>query len=113
MQWTELKELQQLSEIKKESAEKPVLIFKHSTRCSTSRMTLERLERHWKANDLKDIKPYFLDLLSFREISNTIADHFGVEHESPQILIIWKGESILDLSHLEINYDAIKKAIKN
>ncbi len=59
MNWIQLKTLQQLDEIKKESEEKPVLIFKHSTRCSISRMTLDRLERNWNTQEMVSVKPYF------------------------------------------------------
>ena len=113
MNWITLKSLQQLDEIKKQSENNPVLIFKHSTRCSTSRMSLDRLQRHWNTEEMKDVQPYFLDLLNHREISNLIADQFQVEHESPQVLVILKGKSVLDLSHFEIDYDQIKQVIKN
>ena len=113
MNWIEIKSLHQLEEIKKESENNPVLIFKHSTRCSTSRMTLDRLERNWNSHEMSAITPYFLDLISHREISNQIAQHFGVEHESPQVLIISRGESVVDLSHFEIDYHQIKRSIKN
>jgi bacillithiol system protein YtxJ len=113
MNWIQLESLEQLENIKKESENATVLIFKHSTRCSTSRMTLDRLERNWDSAQMKSIIPYYLDLISFRQVSNAIADSFGVEHESPQVLLISKGESYLDLSHFEIQYDQIRQAIKN
>ena len=113
MNWTELKAFDQLEEIKKESAEKPVLIFKHSTRCNISRATLDRLERHWNDKEMSHVKAYFLDLLSNRHISNLLSDLFKVEHESPQILVIANGKSVLDLSHFEIDYNQIKAAVKN
>lgn len=113
MKWNELKALDQLQVIKDESTQRPVLIFKHSTRCNISRATLDRLERHWNEQEMAHVKPYFLDLLSHREISNSLADQFNVEHESPQILLINKGKSTLHLSHFEIDYQEIKSAINN
>jgi bacillithiol system protein YtxJ len=113
MNWTELRALDQLEEIKKESAEKPVLIFKHSTRCNISRATLDRLERHWNEKEMGNVKAYFLDLLTNRVLSNQLAALFNVEHESPQILLIENGRSVLDLSHFEIDYNQIKAALKN
>jgi bacillithiol system protein YtxJ len=113
MNWIPLKSLQQLEEVKKASENNRVLIFKHSTRCSTSRMTLDRLERNWNHQEMAAVTAYFLDLISYREISNAIAANFGVEHESPQVLIISRGESVLDLSHFEIDYSVIKQSIRN
>lgn len=112
MNWIQLKSSHQLDEIEKESQINHVVIFKHSTRCSTSRMSLDRLERNWNPLDLPLIRPYFLDLISHREISNLIAEIFGIEHESPQVLIIFKGKAVLDLSHFQIDYNQIRKAVK-
>ena len=110
MKWIELKSAEQLDEIKKESESAPVLIFKHSTRCSTSRMSLDRLERSWKELEVKGVRAYFLDLLNHRSLSNLIADVFNVEHESPQVILIVKGRSVLDLSHFEIDSRQIRAA---
>jgi bacillithiol system protein YtxJ len=113
MNWIELKSLGQVDELKNESKEHPVLIFKHSFRCNISRAALDRLERNWKNEEMKMVKPYFLDLITFREISNAIADSFKIDHESPQILLIEQGQAVLNLSHFEIDYNAIKEAIEN
>lgn len=113
MNWNTLQNTDQLGELINESNEKKVLIFKHSTRCSISKTTLDRLERNWKESEMNDLKPYFLDLLNFRELSNTIATQFGVEHQSPQILIISNGQSKYDFSHFDIDYHQIKSVIRN
>lgn len=113
MDWISLNKLDQLDEILVESKQQPVLIFKHSTRCNVSRATLDRLERRWDEAELGAVKRYFLDLISYREVSNQIAKRFDVEHHSPQILIISNGKSVLDLSHFDIDYDHIKAIYKN
>jgi bacillithiol system protein YtxJ len=113
MKWNQLKAADQLDEIKQESTEKTILIFKHSTRCNISRASLDRLERKWNDSEMQNVKPYFLDLLNFREISNLISQQFNVEHESPQILLINQGQVILDQSHFSIDYDQIKAVAKN
>ncbi|MBL7843077.1 MAG: bacillithiol system redox-active protein YtxJ [Cyclobacteriaceae bacterium] len=113
MQWNKLTELRQLDDISKESAQQKILIFKHSTKCSTSRAMLDRLERNWKEDEMKAIKPYFLDLLSYRQISNAIAEKFNVEHESPQVIIIQDDKAIYHASHFGINYSTIKDVSKS
>jgi len=113
MEWKELKSVSQLDELTKESYERPVIIFKHSTRCSISRATLDRMERNWKSDEMENITPYFLDLINFRDVSNLIADQFAVMHESPQLLIIEKGKSIFDASHMAIDYRQVRDLVKN
>ena len=62
---------------------------------------------------MTEVKPYFLDLLSYRQTSAEIEAMFEVEHESPQVLIISKGQAIYNQSHLAIDYHHIKAAVKN
>jgi bacillithiol system protein YtxJ len=113
MDWISLKDSKQLEEIVAESKKRPVLIYKHSTRCSISRAAFDRLERKWDVLAIGSVKRYFLDLISYREISNKIAEMFQVEHHSPQILVISNGRSVLDLSHYDIDFDEIKSVLKD
>lgn len=112
MNWNELKDAKQLENLIIESHQQPILIFKHSTSCSISRAALGRLERNWNENEMKEVKPYFLDLLSYRTISSKIAEQFSVQHESPQLLLIRNGESVYDRSHLDIDYKNAKSQIE-
>ena len=109
MEWNELTSVNQIEALVTLSATKPVLIFKHSTRCSISATALNRFERHYKVGT---IEPYFLDLLAYRDISDALAERFGVEHQSPQVLLISNGECIYTASHFEIDYaDAIAATV--
>jgi bacillithiol system protein YtxJ len=45
MDWEPINHISQLDEIVTLSSEKPVAIFKHSTRCSISRMALKQFEK--------------------------------------------------------------------
>lgn len=112
MNWISLEDSKQLDDILAESKEKPVLIYKHSTRCNISRATFDRLERKWNPGMAGSAKAYFLDLIAHRNISNEIAQRFGVEHQSPQVLVISNGRSVLDLSHFEIDFDEISSVLK-
>lgn len=109
MNWTELKSEEQLKEIHTISDSKYVLIFKHSTRCPTSSMALNRLERNWKDSLNDQVTPYYLDLVQFRSISNQIAQDYQVVHESPQVLLIKGGKSVFDTSHMNISVHSIKE----
>lgn len=107
MDWIELTEEETLDKIKEDSKEKSVLLYKHSTRCSISGASLDRIERNWKAEDFKNADAYYLDLLKFRSISNKIATDFYVEHQSPQVLVIKNGRCVYHRSHFDIKYDEL------
>ncbi len=108
MNWLPLIELSQLDLIKQESILKPVIIFKHSTRCSISDMAKNRLEREVAP---ENIPCYYLDLIAYRSISTAIADQFHVFHESPQVLIINNQECVYDQSHNGITMRDLKEQL--
>lgn len=107
--WIPLTFMGQLDEIVAFSNEKPVVIFKHSTRCSISRMALKRFENEFDLEDSVDA--YFLDLLEQRDISNAIASRFGVYHQSPQLLLIKEEKSVYDVSHSDIDAEELKNKL--
>ena len=108
MNWNKLNSTETLKKINELSEETTVLIFKHSTRCSISSMALDRLERNWKESETKNIKPYYLDLIAHRDLSNRISEMYHIPHESPQALLISKGKCIYDASHSDISYKDLK-----
>lgn len=111
MNWKILSDPAQLETIKTESAQKPVVIFKHSIRCSISTMAKGRLER---AQMPEGIDFYYLDLINNRALSNKVAEDFGVHHESPQVLLIKNGDCIYDESHNGIDMqDLTHEAFRN
>lgn len=111
MNWKKLSALENLEEIKSKSFDIPILIFKHSTRCSVSSMVLNRLERSWKDDEMQNVEVYFLDLIANRNVSNQIESIFGISHESPQALLISSGKCIYDASHMGISYKELKNQI--
>ena len=105
MKWNELNDIKQLEIIDKESATQKIMIFKHSTRCSISDAAFGRLERKWKDENSSSLKPYYLDLLAHRNISDAIAARYNIVHESPQALIISKGKCIFSQTHMGIDVE--------
>ena len=71
-------------------------------------MALNRLERAWNAQEMQGAEAYFLDLIRHRDVSQQVAESFGITHQSPQILLIHKGECVYDTSHMGISYPALK-----
>ena len=90
----------QVDELVRESEDRPVAFFKHSTTCSISSLAKARLDR---AVGGADAEVYLLDLLRFRQVSDYLAEVSGVRHESPQLLVFRGGEVVYEGSHLDID----------
>lgn len=110
--WNPLTEEEQLDEIKEESAERTVVIFKHSTRCGISRMVLRNFEKDFQKEQAEDHKMYFLDLLANRDISNEVANRFNVAHESPQVIVVKNGQVVHHASHHSIDAQKVESLIE-
>jgi bacillithiol system protein YtxJ len=109
MNWIELITEEQLAAINQASVEHPVVIFKHSTRCSISAMVKSRFER---GEAPADVSFYYLDLIRYRPISNKIAHDYAVEHESPQLLLIKNGSCVYNESHNGISMEELTEQVK-
>lgn len=107
--WKSLQQESQLAEIAELSFSVPVIIFKHSTSCSISAMALNRFERNYEGSVPADF--YFLDILSYRNVSNLVAEKFKVVHESPQLLLIRNGECTYETSHTDISFKEVKEQL--
>ena len=106
MNWQALTQPAELDMLNQASFQRPQLIFKHSTRCGTSAMIKGRL-----LNADLEFPVYYLDLIQYRAVSNAIAERYHVVHESPQVLLIHKGECILEASHIEITASLIREGL--
>lgn len=108
LSWNNLSTQDEVDEIVKQSHERYQLILKHSTTCPISSMAKNRLESNWSFDN---IDTYYLDLLAYRPVSNYIAEHLEVHHESPQVILLHNGEVVYDASHLDISNDEIAEVL--
>ena len=103
-----LDKMEQFDEIDEISQTKPFVLFKHSTRCSISRMALKQFDAEFNYPEVK-IDWYLLDLLIHRDLSNEIASRYNVMHQSPQIVVIRNGKAVFNESHDSISAEDLKQ----
>ena len=104
--WKNIESQADLEDLIKESFERKVVVFKHSTRCFISKTVLKNFEKEIQNSD-KNVSYYFLDLLAFRSISNKIADDFEVQHQSPQMIVLENGKVLKAASHQSISLSLV------
>ncbi|NBT87025.1 MAG: bacillithiol system redox-active protein YtxJ [Flavobacteriaceae bacterium] len=108
--WNPLLRADQIPGLMNQSHDKPILIFKHSTRCIISAMVLRELEAN--AEKLTELGHwYYLDLIANRDCSNKIAQELKVVHQSPQLIIVRNGAVLWDASHQAITPETILDAL--
>lgn len=95
------------NELMKRSEQEPVILFKHSLTCGISAMAHRRLAQLHEADDPPIYK---LEVQNSRSLSNEVASHFDIVHESPQVILVFKGSPVYNTSHSGITPDSIREA---
>ena len=89
------------------SQDEPVLFYKHSAICPIS----SRMEDEVATLNAADDPPvYRVVVQEARDVSDAMAERFGVRHESPQVLLVYQGAVLHDASHGRISADDIRTA---
>lgn len=92
-----------------QSTKIPVLLFKHSTQCPVSSAAFEEF------NEFADRHPEatcaLVLVIESRPASNHIARFLGVQHESPQAIVIDQKVAAWNASHYAISVSALEKAL--
>ena len=112
----EITSIDELNDCLESTSERPVFVFKHSTRCPISSGANSRVAKFLEGKkDENGGVPefYLLKVVESRAVSNALAEQLGVAHQSPQLILIDKGRSVWNTSHHNINADNIEKAIQD
>ena len=88
----------------------PVFVFKHSTSCPVSAAAHERvrayIQQEGGAPDVRMVK-----VIETRPVSNLIAETLGVQHASPQIILVKGRKAVWHTSHSDITGAVMREAL--
>lgn len=102
MEWKKIVSADEIAQLQSLSEQAKILIFKHSDRCGISRSVKSKLESDWKYE--AGLTPFLVDVIHHRDVSGEVSRCFGVQHESPQALLIRNGKCIFHASHFDIHF---------
>jgi bacillithiol system protein YtxJ len=86
-----------------------VIIYKHSPICGTSAMALAEIHAYLSAGG--EVPVYIVDVLRRRDLARAIAERLDVVHQSPQVILLERGQVAWKVSHWEIRADALAREI--
>jgi len=86
-----------------ESAEQPVVLFKHDFAC------------HISANAYRELTTIpgdvpLIDVDRQKRLSDDVASRTGIEHESPQVIVLRNGRPVYAASHWDITGEKVARA---
>jgi bacillithiol system protein YtxJ len=83
--------------LQEKSLPEDCLVFKHSTTCPISASAAQEVR------SLKTALPImWINVREQRDLSNWVAEAYGVVHESPQLILIRGGKSTQVWSHYDV-----------
>lgn len=110
-----LNALQTLDEAKtalERSQSHPLFVFKHSDNCGISARALRETETFLETCELP-IEARLVVVQEAREASNFFAERLGVEHETPQAMLVINGVVRWEDSHSRLKAERIKTALED
>jgi bacillithiol system protein YtxJ len=88
----------------------PMFLYKHSLTCGSSAYALDQLTR-LAASDVS-APIHLVPVQNARDVSNAIAERFGLRHESPQLILVEDGAVRWQTSHFGITADRAREALQ-
>lgn len=92
------------------SRAEPVLLYKHSDRCSISTRAREEVLR-FDAD--VDCETFEVVVQEARPVSDRIADALDIRHETPQAILLRDGRPVFDASHSNVTADSLQSALQD
>ena len=86
------------------SRERPVVVFKHSNACPISSRAYREMEQLENVN--------LIEVQTARELTREVANLTGVQHETPQVIVLRDGKAVWNASHFDVSAGAVTKALE-
>lgn len=104
-QFTQITETSDLDNLVERSHDAPVILFKHSTTCPISSAAYQQMSKVAEEVSLIVVQ-------KARDVSKEIEARTGVQHESPQTIVLRNGEAVWSASHYDITAGAVEEAVR-
>ncbi|MEC0176256.1 MULTISPECIES: bacillithiol system redox-active protein YtxJ [Paenibacillus] len=109
---TKLTTSDQLQSALEASTDKPLLLFKHSTRCPISSGAYREMMSYLEDQPNEAVQYGLIHVVEDRPVSMEAADRLGVQHESPQVILVQNQAPIWHTSHSHITSEVIKEHLQ-
>ncbi|WP_336885184.1 bacillithiol system redox-active protein YtxJ [Caldalkalibacillus salinus] len=108
----ELTTIDEWTDLLKTSHDKKVWVFKHSTTCPISAEAWSQYQKYIQQDTSDDIVYTYVKVIESRPVSNQVAEGLGVEHASPQAILVKSEKAVWHDSHWNITEKALDTAVQ-
>jgi bacillithiol system protein YtxJ len=103
--FTQITDTDALEQLMARSHEAPVVLFKHSTTCPISSEAYKQMSQFEGDVSLVVVQ-------RARAVSSEIESRTGIRHESPQAIVLRRGQAVWAASHFDITAGAVEQAVR-
>lgn len=103
--FVELHDVESLNRFLERSREAPVVLFKHSNTCGISAQAYREMAKLSEPVGMITVQ-------RSRALSAEVERRFGVEHETPQVLIVRGNDIVWNASHSWVRAQTVEAALK-
>ncbi len=98
------------AELRQEFAtQERVVVYKHSSLCELCDTAIAEVEAFSDANP--DAPVWMVDVIGQRPLSQRIEAMLGIRHESPQVIVLQRGEPVWNASHRRVTRSRLEAAL--
>lgn len=102
--FVEIEDIESLERFISEAGDSPAIVFKHSNTCGISARVYREMSQVERPVGIVVVQ-------QARDVSDEIARRFGIQHETPQALVV-RGDKVLwSASHYAVKAQAIHDAM--
>ncbi|UCD25738.1 MAG: bacillithiol system redox-active protein YtxJ [Gemmatimonadota bacterium] len=83
------------------------ILYKHSPFCPTSRRAMREVQNF--AQLRREVPVYMVDVIRDRPLSQRLASELSIRHESPQVIVLRKGEAMAHGSHYDVTAEQLER----
>lgn len=93
-------------ELMSEAGSEPIIVFKHDPYCPMSMRAFDELQ------EFED-KVVMVDVAHQKDVAREIMLRTGIKHESPQVIVMHRGEPRWSASHYAITRSRVEQALRD
>jgi bacillithiol system protein YtxJ len=104
--FVEIDDVESLDRFISEAGETPAIVFKHSNTCGISARVYREISQVTRPVGIVTVQ-------QARDVSDEIARRFGIQHETPQALIVCGDKVLWSASHYAVKAQAVEEALES
>ncbi|MFH1706870.1 MAG: bacillithiol system redox-active protein YtxJ [Planctomycetota bacterium] len=107
----EISTIEQWTALRAMSPRRPVIILKHSMTCPVSIAMFYRVEEAEQKGRYA-VPIHMVVMQRSRDLARQIGADLGVEHATPQVIVVHGNRAVYQAGHFEIDPDALARALQ-